>query len=429
MAGAATMGPIFIWRFVLLKRLLAVLLCLTALTLSGCQFFWPEQDPSGVESGSGSFHARPEDLREYQNDWCYQRLDSRLQQAYGALYQEVKESFGRDETVTISDSASGTSQDYDGIRVELPEPLDSEEEARMLYSAFIRDNPQFFHIGNIYGFDGHQTEDGSKFTAFKLVYAMNASERVRARSRLEQVIRGILDLIPAGADEFQRELILHDELLRLCSYDQETAGASDPAASSVIAFNAYGALVEGKAVCEGYSRAMQLLLERAGIQSTVVTGFDDKGQTHMWNLVTIDGQNYHLDPTWNDSEDMLRHTYFNITTKDLTLTHSLDSENIGVDTCTAENANYYRRTGNYVNEYDQGKIAKVVARQVEEGKEIIDLRFSPDKYHNGQLFVKAESWFTDTVNAQFTDEDMTMWPYDYRANMTYGTITIYKKAE
>lgn len=381
-----------------------------------------------MESSSGSFHARPEDLKEYQDKWCYQRLESRLQQAYSALYQEVKDGFGRDETVTISDSASKTSQDYDGIRVELPTPLQNETEARTLYSAFIRDNPQFFHIGNIYGFDGHQTDDGSEFTAFKLVYSMNASERVRAKSRLENAVQEILKKIPAGADEFERELILHDELLNRCTYDQETASAADPAANSITAFNAYGALVEGKAVCEGYSRAMQLLLERAGIQSTVVTGFDEKKQAHMWNLVTIDGQNYHLDPTWNDSEDLLRHTYFNITTKDLTLTHSLDDENIGVDTCTAENANYYRRTGNYINDYDHVKIAKLVAKQVADGKDIIDLRFAPEKYNNGRLFIKAESWFTDTVNAQLENSDLTMWPYEYRANVTYGTITIYKKA-
>ena len=148
----------------------------------------------------------------------------------------------------------------------------------------------------------------------------------------------------------------------------------------------------------------------------------------MWNLVTIDGQNYHLDPTWDDSEDLLRHTYLNITTKDLTLTHSLDEENIGVDTCTAENANYYRRTGNYIDDYSHKNIAQLVARRVEEGKELIDLRFAPDKYNNGRLFVKAESWFMDTVNQQM-ESGMTMWPYEYRANMTYGTITIYKKAE
>lgn len=412
----------------LLRRLLAILLCAAVLTLSGCRFFWPEQGSSKVESGSGSFHARPEDLREYEDKWCYQRLDRRLQQDYGALYQKVREDFGRDETVTISDSSSGTSVAYDGIRVELPEPLRNEEEAKTLYTAFMRDNPEFFHIGNIYGFDGHQTDKGNEFTSFKLVYVMNASERVRARTLLEKAVEEILELIPEGADEFQRELILHDELLSRCTYDQATAAAPDPAASSVTAFNAYGALVVGKAVCEGYSRAMQLLLERAGIQSTVVTGFDEKKQPHMWNLVTIDGQNYHLDPTWDDSEDLLRHTYFNITTKDLTLTHSLDGENIGVDTCTAENANYYRRTGNYIDDYSHKNIAQLVAQRVEEGKELIDLRFAPDKYNNGRLFVKAESWFMDTVNQQM-ESGMTMWPYEYRANMTYGTITIYKKAE
>ena len=205
------------------------------------------------------------------------------------------------------------------------------------------------------------------------------------------------------------------------------AGAEAPAETYPQAFSAYGALVKGKAVCEGYARAMQLLLDEAEIPATVVTGFDENRQPHMWNLVTIDGRNYHLDVTWDDSGDQIRHTYFNLTSRDILQTHSLDEENQGIDTCTATEANYFYRTGAYFNSYLLDDIVRVVARQVKAGAEIIELRFAPDKLQNGLLFIQQESWFSSTVSPKL--EDGAMWPYDYDVNQTYSIITITKKPE
>ena len=69
--------------------------------------------------------------------------------------------------------------------------------------------------------------------------------------------------------------------------------------------SAYGALVRGYAVCEGYAKAYALLMERAGIPCLLVNGYllSDSGnyEPHMWNDVEIDGKHYAVDPTTNDS--------------------------------------------------------------------------------------------------------------------------------
>lgn len=81
---------------------------------------------------------------EYGSAWCYQRLDYRLQSDYRALYQAVRESDGRDETVVISDSETGEEHSYTGLKIDLPQPIHTREEAQELFNAFTRDNPQFF---------------------------------------------------------------------------------------------------------------------------------------------------------------------------------------------------------------------------------------------------------------------------------------------
>ncbi len=408
-----------------MRRLLAALLCTACIVLAGCSVIWPEPDASGADTES--FQVSAAQLREYQNKWCYSRLDDRLKKAYSAVYAAVKQGFSDDETVTISDTSKGEKREYPGVQVKLPEPLQGETEAKKLYAAFTRDNPQFFYIGNVYGFDGHQAGGTSRFTVFKLVYTMNASERKEARSQLQDVCRDLLATLSDTATAFEKELALHDALLDRCTYDNAAAEAPSPVEAYPQAFSAYGALVQGKAVCEGYARAMQLLLEEADIPATVVTGFDENKRSHMWNIVTVEGRNYHLDPTWNDSGDLIRHTYFNMTSADMLLTHSLDDENFGIDTCTATAANYFTRTGAYFNTYSLEDIARVVAREVEAGAETIELRFSPDKLQNGSLFIRQESWFTSTVTANLKDK--TMWPYDYEVNQTYSIITITKKPE
>lgn len=412
-----------------MKKLLAALLAGCCLLLSGCSLFFP-----GVADSSGGV-SEPDPARysaEYSGGWCYQRLDDRLKTGYAEVYTAIRDSFGRDEQVTISDSVQGSSREYLGLRVDLSEPLHSREEAERLYTAITWDNPQFFYIGNTYSYEGYRAGNVDNYDVFCLVFTMNAQERDRAARQLEDavdlVMEGVADSPNGGMTGFDAELLMHDRLAERCTYETRAAGEEDPAAVYPSAFTAYGALVEGRAVCEGYARAMQLLLHHAGMECTLVTGTDENRVAHMWNLVTVEGKNYHLDPTWNDSGDRLSHAYFNLTTEEILRTHTIDAGNIGVDTCTAIDANYYRRTGMYLETARRDEIAAVIAREIEKGSEEIDLRFSFSTFASARLFVNNHDLLTQKVNAQLEGTGLVMWEYEnYWVNETYNTIAIYKK--
>ncbi len=68
---------------------------------------------------------------------------------------------------------------------------------------------------------------------------------------------------------------------------------------------AYGALVNGRAVCEGYSRLYKAVLNRLGVQCELVSGYYLNGESfepHMWNYVKDEeGHWYAVDATMNDS--------------------------------------------------------------------------------------------------------------------------------
>ena len=55
-------------------------------------------------------------------------------------------------------------------------------------------------------------------------------------------------------------------------------------------------LVNGKGLCEGYAKAMMIFLKAENIPCKEVSG-----DAHEWVGVEIDGDWYHVDPTWDDS--------------------------------------------------------------------------------------------------------------------------------
>lgn len=61
----------------------------------------------------------------------------------------------------------------------------------------------------------------------------------------------------------------------------------------------YGALVNGKAICTGYTAAFQYLAEKLGLHCLSISG-DGGGVPHAWNLLWLDGNWYHVDVTWMD---------------------------------------------------------------------------------------------------------------------------------
>lgn len=69
-------------------------------------------------------------------------------------------------------------------------------------------------------------------------------------------------------------------------------------------FNAYGSLLGGMSVCEGYSEAFLLLCKEAGLYCRLVNGYDNNGVGHQWNSIILEDQVFYVDVTWCDSGEL-----------------------------------------------------------------------------------------------------------------------------
>lgn len=148
----------------------------------------------------------------------------------------------------------------------------------------------------------------------------------RAYNRAVEIVS---EIIEPNMSDYEKAKVIHDYVVNTSSYDLEAADQFlKGVASDANAFTAYGILINQRGVCQGYAEAVQILLSLAGIQSELVIGEarDDSGTyiSHMWNMVTIDGECYMLDATWDDPvgpRDVLLHDYFLVDSETLKKTH------------------------------------------------------------------------------------------------------------
>lgn len=106
---------------------------------------------------------------------------------------------------------------------------------------------------------------------------------VQGENLLTKKINEIVSACPNGG-EYDKVLFLHDYLIHHSYYD-----------SNLTRYYADGVLMDGYGVCDSYSKAFDLLLSAAGIQSRRITS-----STHSWNAVEIEGEWYNIDVTWDD---------------------------------------------------------------------------------------------------------------------------------
>ncbi len=149
-------------------------------------------------------------------------------------------------------------------------------------------------------------------------------------------------LIKSGMSDFEKEIILHDYLVMHTQYDSVSLVNL---ISSDYCHSAYGALVLGKAVCDGYAKALEIMLNMVGVECTMVTGisynYEGRPIGHAWNIVKIDGKYYHLDATGNDLDGKkgeISHKYFNLSDKQI----SFGRVFVGADLpkCVTDNADF-----------------------------------------------------------------------------------------
>lgn len=115
---------------------------------------------------------------------------------------------------------------------------------------------------------------------------------------LKKNVQNIAGLVTGGSSDGAILLSLTQRLMEASEYDSDTAAAGLYTEQNKAA-TAYGALVEGSAVGEGYAMAFKALCDELGIECYVVLG-QMGGLRHAWNIVELEDHFYHIDVSMCD---------------------------------------------------------------------------------------------------------------------------------
>ena len=149
-------------------------------------------------------------------------------------------------------------------------------------------------------------------------------------------------IITKGMSEAEKVKTVHDYIIVNTVYYENEQLKPEDFPEDV--FTTKGVLLKGEAVCQGYAETFQLFMNRLGIDSKFVVGKDRINQVgHAWNMVSLGGNWYHVDATWDDpvpdQKGKVEYKYFLITDEMLSLDHSWNKNNYPV--CNSTEYLYY----------------------------------------------------------------------------------------
>jgi hypothetical protein len=206
-----------------------------------------------------------------------------LTPAQKQLYELMEDTFRNIlNEMTVPEDLNVTSADFDTV-----------------FSLFLNKEPHDYYLVPSASTSYSRTTDKLYSASFTYMYpkVTITSRNERTDAKVREVLSGIK---PAMTD-FEKVQYFFDYLISHITYDSTSDDSS----------NVYGALYDGRAACIGYSFAMKLLCNEAGIPAITVSGKNGADVAHMWNMVKLGSDWYQLDVTYGDPDtDYINYDYF-----------------------------------------------------------------------------------------------------------------------
>ncbi len=216
--------------------------------------------------------------------------------------------------------------------IKLSVPLSTDNVDIVFYSV-LYDDPQIFWAEPGYSY----TYNSSGYViSISPMYNSLAKDITGAKKAVEKSVSKALAVMWELPNNIERSKYAHDYLTHTIDY---VDGDLDQ--------NAYSALVQHKTVCAGYSQAYAYMMQKMGAPCAVVIG--NSGGPHAWNIVMLDGESYVTDITWDDPyenpPDTYYYDYFNLTSRQMSQDHTLESPSTYLAPAYGTKASYYNYFG------------------------------------------------------------------------------------
>lgn len=269
--------------------------------------------------------------------------------------------------------------------------------------AQLRDEfPEIFWLDGYY----YRSHTSNIEVEFELVDGVEEDTLAEMHEELVSAANEIIGSIPEDADDYEKMLIVHDAIAEGCVYDHEGADRNE----NGLFHSAYGALVDGKAVCSGYAEAFGYIMGLLDIESGICSGYTEGNGYHAWNYVKLDGKYYWVDVTWDDIEGYSpSHQYFMFDDSIMSRTRWLTRNQNFAPNCDSLDEYYPVKNGGYFEKYSFDEVKKYVGKCKGSYCDITFADFDAySKAHKDLIGEHKLTKLTKSKNARYYADDRMM---------------------
>lgn len=172
-------------------------------------------------------------------------------------------------------------------------------------------------------YDGGSFSRTGNTMTINFKYPMERSRGLEVTKKIEKGIENYINQLNLTLSDIDLQKEIVYDILDLVEYNEYSRDVKDVPLSHFL----QGLADDNKLVCDGYTKAFMSIANTVGIPTQMVIGTGG-GQPHAWNIVTHNGQNYHVDLTWADDEYRVTDYVNYVNEKDsfMELTHEWDRE-------------------------------------------------------------------------------------------------------
>lgn len=269
----------------------------------------------------------------------------------------------------------------------------SEELLEKIFNCVEHDYPELFYISG-YAYSKATRKDKAIYLEFEACYIYSEEEANQMQIRIDQATSEILSNAPINGTDYDKVKFVYDYLVNNTSYNSQAK--DNQQITSVLLYH--------ESVCSGYAKATQYLLNKIGVESTLVIG-KANNESHAWNLVLADGSWYYLDTTWGDAdfqdsygsssmkERPINYDYFMVDSSLIGNTHVSD-KTVPLPECFAKDCNYYIHEDLYLTGLDVEKISTFFENGYARGDHFVQFKCS-----NGAVYLDVFRYLIDDGHA------------------------------
>lgn len=131
-------------------------------------------------------------------------------------------------------------------------------------------------------------------TTYTFTYYTTAEQETAVDEKVEEVLNA---LNVQGKSDYGKAKAVYDYICAHTVYDYDHVEDSD----YKLQYTAYAALIDEKAVCQGYAVLFYRMALELNLDSRLIPG-TGREEAHGWNIVNVDGSYYNADSTWDAGE-------------------------------------------------------------------------------------------------------------------------------